>query len=295
VSGKQSPISVAYIGEGDSLAFLQHSLFEDGQATCVKLESCYAWRAASRAEILADKVDMVIMERNSLLTWTPELGEWHIAPLWLRMRRHFRVGESWQQVKASMKHQSRNIRYVRSGGYTYRFTNDDADFDFYYRRMYVPITQERHKNRAIISDETYLRSFFRRGALMMALSQGERPVAAQICVVSGTALYLIGLGVLDGDVRWMQDGAASALYYFSIQWAHEQGLRQADWGRCRPFLSDGRLKYKKRWGLVPEQDPWAHSEWLFWVPAHSAAARAWLQSHPFVPSFSQSGGELCTV
>ena len=286
----QTRVTVAYIGEGDSLAFLQHSLFKEGQAKCDQRGNCFTWQAPARALALADEADMVVLERNDLLSWVPTFGEWHIAPPWLRMCRDFRPGEDWQQLKQSMRRQKDNIRCVRRGGYTYRFTNDDAEFDFFYSHMYLPFTKARYQNRAIVSDEAYLRSFFRRGTLMMALSRGERPVAAQICVVRGSVLYLVGLGVLDGDLSWMQDGAVSALYYYTMQWAYQQGLRRADWGRCRPFVTDGRFKHKERWGLHPERDPWVHSEWLFWVPGGSAAARAWLQAHPFVPSFNQSGG-----
>jgi predicted N-acyltransferase len=286
----QTPFTVAYIGEGDSLAFFQHSLFTSDRTECNRQGNCFTWRAPARALALADDVDIVLLERNNLLSWTPTSGEWRTAPPWLRMVRDFGPDESRQQLKQSMRHQRRNIRYVRRGGYRYRFSDDDADFDFYYHHMYLPFTKVRHEDRAIVSDEAYLRSAFRRGTLMMALTRGERPVAAQICMVRDNVLYLVGLGVLDGDLFWMQDGAVSALYFYTIQWAHEQGLRHADWGRCRPFVTDGRFRHKKRWGLRPAPDPWVHSEWLFWIPSGSAAARAWLQAHPFVPSFSQSGG-----
>lgn len=284
----QAFFTVAYIGEGDGLNFLQYSLFAEDEAEREQRGRCFVWRAPVEALAFADEVDMVILERNSLFSWRSPFGEWHIGPPWVRMVRDFEPGEDWQQVKDSMRHQRDNIRCVRRGGYTYRISHDEADFDHFYNHMYVPFISARHQGYAIISDQAYLRSFFRRGMLMVALSKGERPVAMLICIPRGEVLYMISLGVLDGDPKWMRNGAVSALYYYSYQWAHEHGMRRVDAGRCRPFLTDGLFSHKERWGLCPEQGLWVHSEWLFWVPNGSPAAQAWLRAHFFVPSVSQS-------
>jgi len=66
------------------------------------------------------------------------------------------------------------------------------------------------------------------------------------------------MGVRDGDRELVKRGAISALYYHCALWAKEQGYRSIDFGHTRPFLRDGLLVSKKRWGMRMQRSERKH-------------------------------------
>lgn len=62
-------------------------------------------------------------------------------------------------------------------------------------------------------------------------------------------------GVLDGRNDHITQGISSAMYCFAICWAKEKGYGEIDFGHCRPFLDDGVLQFKRRWGMTVHRSP----------------------------------------
>lgn len=284
----QSQLAVAYIGSGSSLDYLQHILFADRESQRERIERCRVWDLRKTVLAIEDRCDMAIIERNSLLKWKPTSGRWVAGPPWVRMVYDFTPGETWEQMRKRFRGQKQNMRRIARSGYTYRICHSSSDFDYFYRRMYLPYVTDRHHGYAIISDERYLETLFRDGRLLFVLRGGTKPVAASLSLVYGDACYGIVTGVLDGDRKWVKDGALSALYYFEMMWCHDNGMRRMDVGRCRPFINDGLFGHKTLWGFRPILDPWSEREWTFWVPNHYQPAHDWLSVHSYIPSIGQS-------
>ena len=91
-------------------------------------------------------------------------------------------------------------------------------------------------------------------------------------------------GLLDGDLGLLRQDADSACIYFSVRWAHEQvGCSRISLSVARPFLDDGLLSYRRRWGARLEaESSWAGNVVALRFNRWAPAVRAALRANPFV-------------
>lgn len=87
-------------------------------------------------------------------------------------------------------------------------------------------------------------------------------------------------GVKDGDTAYVKAGALAALYYFRAQHLLAKKHSRCDVGLSRPFLKDGVLQYKNKWGL----ELTSHNDKLFVLKfsQDSAGTRAFMRNNPFI-------------
>jgi len=76
------------------------------------------------------------------------------------------------------------------------------------------------------------------------------------------------VGVDKGDFDHLHQGALDALYFYCISYAIEKGCEAINFGNSNPFLTDGLLRYKKKWGskLLPNNKQ--HRNVLVRKPGH---------------------------
>lgn len=297
VRGGESPqrFKVLYAGDeqserAKSLEYLEGVFFDDGQEIERReLGRCTAWQVRRRIVELAGEVDLVTMERNKLLRWQPPSGDWAAAPPWLRMVFHLEPGESWEAVRARMRHQKANIRLFMKSNLTARISHADEDFDLFFDCMHVPMIEQRHGDYGTVDSKNHLYQYFKKGMLLLIVSPDGEPVAGDLLYRSGDTLFAIASGVMDGAEEWIRKGALSAAYYYEIEYCHAQGINKYDVGECRPFINDGLYQHKSRWGMSPQLDPWGVREWLFWAPENSAGGKRWLQENPLIEGFTRAG------
>ncbi|MBE0699483.1 MAG: hypothetical protein IH586_21380 [Anaerolineaceae bacterium] len=139
--------------------------------------------------------------------------------------------------------------------------------------------KERHPGYGIIHQIEGMRTDFQYGLLMFIREPGGQAVAGGLFKIQSGYAILLANGILDGNMEWYEKGANSALYYYSLQWFHQNGFKIYDAGNCRPFVTDGLYEYKRRWGLSPVRDLWSPREWLFWLPDSASAAMEWLEAN----------------
>ncbi len=180
-----------------------------------------------------------------------------------------------------LNHKSKKtLQLIRKNGFSSRVSVQAKDFDFFYHRMYLPHVLKQHGPYASIDEYEDMRAYFLQGFLMMALDQG-RTVSAQLCHIRGDTLILRRAGVLDGDGIHVKKGVQSAVYYFMIRFARENGLRKIDFMNSRPFFEDGVYYHKARWGasVQPEDsESWIH----FLVPRLSESVVQFFQRNPVI-------------
>ena len=187
------------------------------------------------------------------------------AARWLFGRTHLRVPEAVgaelvlpqdpatrQRVGRS---QGNNIRRIRAAGLAWTVSRSRADFDLFYRQMYLPFARRRFGEDAYLRNPQRLRRAFRRGFVLWVES-GTQRLAGALFRRKGDVLYWVATGVADGDLDLAERGALSALYLFAVEAAQREGASRLDLGASRPSLRDGVLVHKKRWGgrLVARDD-----------------------------------------
>ena len=55
---------------------------------------------------------------------------------------------------------------------------------------------------------------------------------------------------------FFNQAAGSALIYLFICWAKKQGFNTIHFGLTRPFLNDGSLRFKRKWGIAIKENSW---------------------------------------
>lgn len=289
-ANQNEPITLIYFQSGRGVEFLAKEVFGENGFQTEQVGSCSWWRLAKQAEAAAVRADMVVIERNTLLNWTPRHGHWLRTPTWVSMAMEIDPRRPWDEVKKQMHSQHSNISMIKKRNFTYTISHDPCDFDFFYERMYLPYIAHRYPESGFTDSKRHLRNIFERGFLAQIGLPGGEPIAAVVSLRHGELQFSVALGVLDANTNWLNAGVLSALYYLQIKHAYNDGLRRVDFGGVRPFLKDGLYQYKYRWGMRPVLDYWNPREWLIWLPSGSEAARQWAAENPIAPDFLQTGG-----
>jgi len=148
-----------------------------------------------------------------------------------------------------------DLRIVRRNSLKHEVVEADADFTQFYQTMYLPFVRRRHAQHAFIRNDYWMRRAFRRGGLMWILQDGQR-VAGLLFRRRGQVLYSVAIGTARGEDRFVREGANIATDLFVLEHAKRLGCTLIDFGGSRPFLNDGVLRYKRKWGvtLVDKQD-----------------------------------------
>jgi hypothetical protein len=141
-----------------------------------------------------------------------------------------------------------DFRVVRRNRLTSDITRGEEDFLAFYHTMYVPLIRKRHGKQAVVRSVSSMRRWFRQGGLLRIWRNGQ-PIAGAIFLQRNQLFYFVTLGTANGQWEHVKAGAIAALYFFCIKLAREIGCKQIDFGGCRPSLTDGVLRYKRKWGV----------------------------------------------
>ncbi len=142
----------------------------------------------------------------------------------------------------AIKISSKQLKKVHK--YSYEISNDFDALKFFYENMYSPYLKRKYGDSAVDKFSNF-EKIFRNGELMFITLNGER-VSASLNEISNNIYYCRKNGV--SDEKSIKEGTLVAAYYFSILRAKDIGIKIVDFGRSRPFLTDGVLKHKSRWG-----------------------------------------------
>jgi hypothetical protein len=109
--------------------------------------------------------------------------------------------------------------------------------------------------------------------------RGAERLAGLLLESQGPALRMVVVGMT--DAAHLLNGALAAAYYFAIEEAVRRGQRRLRTGGTRPVLSDGVLRFKRKWGARPcsvRQLAYIGVGCAGW----SATVRALLARHPLL-------------
>lgn len=145
-------------------------------------------------------------------------------------------------------------RLVRRHGFSSTVSREAVDCRWFYERMYRPHAIAQFGDLANLSPLADLLEKLKHGYLEFVHAGGLR-VAGALSFAKGDTVTGYKLGVLDGDRRYVRQGAISALYHFGIETARRLGHRRIDLESARPLLDDSVFLYKRNWGSAVRRDP----------------------------------------
>ncbi|HEY8554481.1 MAG TPA: GNAT family N-acetyltransferase [Burkholderiales bacterium] len=241
-----------------------------------------AARTPAPFDVLALDVPRFLYERyRGPVHSQPEAGLFCI-PSWVRGEIELPGAAAAARLPETLR---TDLKLVERNGFGWRITREPALFDWFYEHMYLPYLLRTHGPRALPTTRQEMLEQQPRAELMLIHRNGV-DVAGLMLIRHPTHAHAWALGVLDGEHAHVKAGALAAVYRFACQYSWSLGYRTIDMGMSRPFLNDGVLQYKKKWGLrltTPNERLYV----LRFEP-RSEAARAFLQRNPFL--YERDGG-----
>jgi len=146
-------------------------------------------------------------------------------------------------------------------GLSYRMSKSVEDFDHFYYRMHVPHIRRRYGELSQINSYQDMKEFFLKG-LLLFVTKDDKPIAGALSLIEGKSLIFRRTGVLDGDETVVKGGAQTALYYFQLKYAADNGFQAVDTMKSAPYLNDGVFRHKAEWGACTLPDDEA-TRWVF--------------------------------
>ena len=225
--------------------------------------------------------DLVISEISRMTLKHFQKCTGYILPEWVIMR--INIDRPMNEIcKGSVSDFSDVKRLIRKYNLTYEILTDLESFNYFNENIYLPYIIKRHGEEALIED---LKIFWKSSPspFMMAIKENGILVAGALVRKSGDLIFLMRLGLLDGNQVYMHHGAIGALYYFCIVEGKKMGCRYLDVGGARPFLTDGLIKYKMGLGAEFLSDHSAWKEYL-WIGLNenSTCAKEFINNNPFI-------------
>ncbi len=151
------------------------------------------------------------------------------------------------------------VRSIHSQAMRYHIFACDSILKQFYDEMYLPYRNVRFPGNPLVKEFDLIRDFAK-GSVMLAVTDSTVESHPELSDMLG-ALIIRRTGAsatpdmpgIKGDPKAaLERGVVEALYYFSLDWLHNQGVQSVDLGQSHPFLDDGILRFKSKWGASVE-------------------------------------------
>ena len=172
----------------------------------------------------------------------PRVPSW--LPLWLATDRPFDdVIAGDRSGRAARKN---DVRRVQRLGLTVRLATDAEAYDAFRRDLYEPYVRQRFGD-LLVALPRHAFQHARRNGWLLLVEQDGRRVGGALIERWGPNPRVLVFGV-ETNGPTPAGVLLEACYYHAIRFAVEHGFPRLSLGTCRPVLTDGVLRYKRKWG-----------------------------------------------
>ena len=149
----------------------------------------------------------------------------------------------------------------------------------FYDTMHVPLIYSSHGSLAVQVPYPRMAKRFRTSDLMFVMKEDE-PIAGMGIDFATTPPTLFALGIKKPIDTHRKMGVVAASYHFALERLANQGYATASVGLSRPFLDDGVLQYKRKFGTCITG---CHDQYtLLRILNRSESLEAFLVNSPFI-------------
>lgn len=268
------PLRIFFAGQLENKNYITRLAFAGDHAE-VEWGRMWLWNACRLARNDRAGHDLAIVDSEASLCRRLKGPDVFLLPNWIRGEIDLAVAS--QQMKRSDSVKS-DLRKIRQQGLRYEVTHEEREFERFYHDMYLPYANQTYAGMMFLMPHADLRKFIPRSELLWVKNDAEE-VAGLMLLHDGAIIRAYALGVKNGDPQYVKSGVLAAAYYFSIMHLTERGDRRLHLGGTRPFLCDGVLQYKKKWGIrIVDKSP------RFFVltrTRNTRASKSFLVNNPF--------------
>lgn len=270
----QQPLQIVYAGRELNKNYIAHLAYGDAAHEEYRGKT-WLWTLPRLLATYRD-TDLIICEEDAHECWRLRSRSDFYVPCWINSEFPLPLDQEIARHRESVRS---DIRAVRKYGYSYEIARDTESYRLFYETMYAPYIVKAHGNRAALMSLEELMSRRETTDLLLIRRDGQY-VAGEVLVYEHEGVRSWSLGVKDGDYRYVKEGVLGAIYYFKMQYLAERGFNKLNAGASRPFLDDGVLQYKKKWGAqLTTPRP---GGLLLRVVSRAPGLVAFLQNNPFI-------------
>lgn len=274
-------LSMVFAGHPPSKNYFAHLAFERGYSERF-LGEVWLWNV--RRVGLRRQSDLIVTHEWTASRESSTRRKGFCMPCWIGTE--IEIGRAAELCRTSENIKSDVRRLIRNG-LTYEITKNPVAMENFYSSMYVPYVERAHGGRTMLTPWEEFATELDRAELMLLRKDGEIIAANLLVDLGGGRARTRAVGVKDGDQEYVKLGAVAALYYFEIMHLREQGYDKLHYGASRPFLKDGVLGFKKKYGArIVDKD---RRIFRMRVTRYSDGVKAFLRNNPFV---SEQGGRF---
>lgn len=276
--GSDDTVTMLYVGRQLNYAHFTKKYFSDLETLFSKSATLLTYR-----KIMQDAehdVDVVFVDigwpYNNRIN---KDGTYLELPDWLCM--NVPLEDTWDgTVQNFRKTMRKNIgRLIRKNNYRCVRTNDLATVKSFYKKFYVPFIMSRHADETHLTSRVLIEERALAGTILQVVGD-EGVVAAGVYFPVGDTLRLLVTGMPEDYLDKPPVAAMQALYYFSLEYAHEQGLKAVNFMGTRAFPTNGLFQFKRKWGAHAE-DSFSIDSILF-RPKNTPAAAKFCERFPMI-------------
>jgi len=271
-------LSIAYAGTEINRNYLIKLAYDDSFRGNY-LGKVWLWKIFSVVQEKSPDCSLVVIAVHKLLwRWFTKRTYFNV-PFWISTLADISADTSLLWRSKNVKN---DIRKIRNNGLSFEITQDRSQFDNFYYNMHLPYAVAAHGNRAILGAYYYMKKEFKKGELLLIKKENQY-IAGALLVYKNMQALAMFLGIKDGNFDYVKEGAIAAIYYFRTRYLKEKGYKKIDLGLSRPFLKDGVLRYKRKWGgRQISCSPWVDGAYYVEPLADTPGLRAFLTNNPFI-------------
>jgi hypothetical protein len=243
-------ITVLYVGRRVNYQYLLRIIFDEYREIERKVTNLLAFRR--HMDGMSAVSDVLVLD----LGWPynglfKRRGDYVQVPDWVNMV--IELPERWDDVVANFRRTARkhDLRLIRRNGYRCELADSAEAIETFYDEMYVPFVTRRHAAESVIASRRHVIKRAMQGKLLHVL-RGNEIVAAGVIYPEGDIMFSLWMGVPETGLDLPPEACISALYFFGIRYAFDNGYKYFDFTGTRAFLKDGAFQFKRRWGPVLE-------------------------------------------
>ena len=272
-----TPLSIVFAGHLESKNYLAHLAFGDNRSER-SLGNTWLWDVWRVGKQSGS--DVIVTNEHVPSKGSRSRG--FCMPCWVGTETDTQRAAELCRRSGSIK---RDLRRLTRSGLTYNVTRDPRTIAAFYDTMYLPYARQAHGDRAMLTSWKEFEAELDHAELMLIQRNGDTIAGHLLVDLGGQRVRARALGIMNGDLEFVRLGAVVAIYFFAVEYLLKKGCRKIHFGGSRPFLKDGVLNFKKKYGAtLVDRD---QHIFRVRVARYSDGARSFLRDNPFI---SESDG-----
>lgn len=262
-------------GDEEIISHFRRNFLDADQPVVVK-RGWHGPKLAKHVGEMVQRFGIVIADKNLHFP-----ANRYFEVLWpARIKSKIFLPEKWVDFCAGLSKSARNDLWrFRKLELRCVVSRDRARLAEFHRAYFIPSMIASHGGDARSKDFRFIAGLFDRGGELVEIWRGDEWVGGYVGQRLGNDYHFRILGWRGGEVTLRQDGIVAAMYIFAIQRAIEGGVSRFHAGGSSPYLENGLLVFKSKWGAQLEMLGSEIPSWRVLIDPKNPAVKRFFSNH----------------